>query len=145
MEMKGEHAQSAAEEAAYVYSDCCLEAEDVLELTCGDIRTVWVNLEEGFNGDYNPDDPDDKNLLRLDLYQRLNGEWESVEGASYCTRMPVDADESLLKRSLRYALDNYRVALSGRPGFSVRHVGETLSWMDPDYDFSQPLPNLFGM
>lgn len=141
MDMKSKTNQgTAVKEDAYVYSDRRLDAEKVLELACKDIRAVWVNLKEGYGGDYNPDDPDDENLLRLDLYQKVNGEWEPVEGASCCTRMPVNAGEALLRRSLRYALDNYRAALSSKSGFSVRHVGAALSWISPDYDFSQPLP-----
>lgn len=145
MDMKSKSDQEAAVGvAAYVYGDHCPEGEVVLTLTCGDVQAAWVNLKEGFNGDYDPDNPDDVNLLRIDLYQKTDGEWEAVEGASYCTQIPVGTDESILKSGLRYALDNFRAALSGESRLSIRKVGEALSWIGTDYDFSQPLPDLFG-
>ena len=132
-------------EGAYAYGSYDPEAEEVLTLTCGNVRAAWTNLEEGYGGDYDPDDPDDENLLRFDLYRKADGEWEAVEDASCCTRMPASADEALLKTSLRYVLDNLRAALSGESGRSVRHTGAALSWIGPDYDFSQPLPDFQGV
>lgn len=60
---------------------------------------VKVSIEyigEGYHGDYDPEDPDDKQLLRFSVY-KWNAEphiceWESVQDGSYCTYLPADLD-----------------------------------------------------
>jgi hypothetical protein len=60
------------------------------------VRIDWVNLGEGYDGDYDPTDKHDKNLLRFDVY-RLNGkEWEAIEDGSYCTQVAVDTPHKIL-------------------------------------------------
>ena len=54
------------------------------------IRVEWEDIGEGICGDYNPEDPDDHPLLRFSVSILLDGQWEAVEDASYCTQMPVD-------------------------------------------------------
>ena len=73
-----------------------------------DVRVQFVELGEGLNGDYNPDDPNDVELLRFDVYVRPEGDeqdygldefvaedgtgsWVDPGGASYCTNVPVTA------------------------------------------------------
>ena len=68
-------------------------------LVRGDVRVSFVYCEEGYGGDYNPEDPDDDPLLRMDVAVREemnyphtdgpNGDgWENVSSSSYCTGMP---------------------------------------------------------
>jgi hypothetical protein len=47
----------------------------------GRYRLEWCDLGEGINGDYNPNDPSDRPLLRADLY----GDGEPLDSGSYCT------------------------------------------------------------
>lgn len=50
----------------------------------------WIG--EGYEGDYDEDDPEDERLLRFTFYtlNEENGETVSLEDASYCTHLTVD-------------------------------------------------------
>lgn len=64
----------------------------------GIFKLEWVDLGEGWEGDYHPDDPEDTPLLRADLYMRgEGGEWEFPEDASYCTMAPVYTSAEVLQ------------------------------------------------
>lgn len=63
---------------------------------------VWVgrdrlavelaHIGEGWEGEYDPGDPDDEPLLRFSvLGQTLDGEWISLERTSYCTGLSAHA------------------------------------------------------
>lgn len=97
------------------------------------IRVEWYNADEGVCGDYNPDDPDDVNLLRFDVYIKRNGSWEAVDDASYCTCMPADTSPEILRAALRMLLKEYTNALRSDPEYSVKKLGETMSWMSPNW------------
>lgn len=82
------------------------------------IRVEWVDLGEGWSGDWDEDDPDDEPLLRFDVYihkDRLeelvgyNAEpcfsegyegWYSPQDSSYCTRMNANAPRDVLIEAL---------------------------------------------
>lgn len=96
------------------------------------VKVEWYNADEGWSGDYDPDDPNDENLLRFDVYRRgPDGEWEEVEDASYCTQMPASTCKEVLQRALRMLLKEYTNALSSNPNCSVKKLGESLSWICP--------------
>ena len=42
------------------------------EVIRGDRKVEWVDIGEGWNGDYDPDDPDDTALLRFDVLELTN-------------------------------------------------------------------------
>ncbi len=69
-------------------------------------KAVLTELGEGWNGEYNPDDPEDEELVRFDMYRERNekdwwdadhGEhvngrfvsWYAPQDSSYCTALPV--------------------------------------------------------
>ncbi len=108
-------------------------SKDGMSIDNGFIRVEWYNADEGWSGDYNPDDPDDENLLRFDVYIKRDGDWEAVEDASYCTRMPADTDPEILKRALKLLLKEYTNALRADPYASVKKMGEGYSWMSPEW------------
>lgn len=60
-------------------------------------RLEWVNLGEGWSGDYDPEDPEDVPLLRADLFMEENGEWVEPADSSYCTLAPVGTPEEKLR------------------------------------------------
>ena len=97
------------------------------------VKVEWVNCDEGIHGDYNPEDPDDINLLRFDVYLARDGRWEAVDDASYCTNMPADTPKPILKRALLYLLREYSNVLNSDPEQSVKKMGEGLSWICPDW------------
>ena len=106
-------------------------------IVVGDVRIAWAELGEGWSGDYHPDDPEDEELLRFDVYRRRSqvdpvfGEWTPVEDGSYCTRLPVSATGT--ERTLALLLlmaELYEPVSSGR---SVKKLAEQLSWIDRDW------------
>ena len=97
------------------------------------IRVEWYNDGEGWCGDYNPEDPEDQNLLRFDVSIKRDGKWQEVEDASYCTRMPADTYPDILKAALRMLLKEYTEALRSNPECSVKKLGEAMSWISPDW------------
>jgi hypothetical protein len=70
------------------------------------IRVEFVELGEGRDGDYDPSDPTDIELLRFDVSMQLGepgeDEWEVVDDGSYCCGIPVDATEEQKQEALRY-------------------------------------------
>jgi hypothetical protein len=96
-------------------------------LTRDNQKVEWENIGEGWSGDYNSDDPDDENLLRFHVL-RLNGkgEWEDVEDASYCTRIPANIPDDDLHRAAKIIMD----ATYGKR--NIKKICEHLSWITPD-------------
>ena len=107
------------------------------------LRVDWYNADEGLCGDYDPDDPDDINLLRFDVYVMREPEawddsddgWRAVEDSSYCTNMPANAPEEVLERALRVLFREYRDVIGDYPYYSVKKLGERLSHIS-DSDFT---------
>lgn len=96
----------------------------------GDLIAEWEYIGEGLCGDYNPDDPDDVKLLRFTVKQfhitsDWGGQWRELDDGSYCTQMPLDTDEWILKRALELILD-----AADQP--SPKRALEELSWMKPE-------------
>jgi transcription elongation factor Elf1 len=105
------------------------DPETLVSITRKHFRADWYNAGEGYKGDYDPENPEDENLLRFDVYYSpdADGKWEEVEDASYCTTNSVDTLTSILIRKLYTILKEYEN--SGYPDNSVKKLGETLSWI----------------
>lgn len=66
------------------------------------VRIDWVNLGEGHDGDYDPTDKYDENLLRFDV-SRFDGKyWEAIEDGSYCTQVPSATPPQVLIEHLKH-------------------------------------------
>lgn len=102
------------------------------ELVKGNVRVSWEELGEGLDGDYDPNDPDDVELLRFDVSVFKDGYWEAVDDASYCTLMPISAPDILKSSGLRIIMDEVYEPLMA--GYSIKKVCERLSWIGPDSD-----------
>lgn len=68
-------------------------------------RIDWDELGEGFNGDHDPTDPDDVELLRFTIYRNTyedprQATWVEVEGGSWCTEIPASTDLASRQRML---------------------------------------------
>ena len=109
--------------------DVIIRAED------DDIRVDFITIGEGYNGDYNPDDPNDEELIRFDVYAKnIEGfdsdDWIAVDDASYCTTIPVNSPMEELEKKITIVFNEYKnVATHIKQGGSVRKLGETLSWI----------------
>ena len=100
-------------------------------LTLDNVRVSWVALGEGVCGNYNPDDPNDEELLRFDVDTLVCGEWVPVEDASYCTNFPVKSTDEERLSALEYLMNFFYGPVSN--GDSVKKLGERLSWISPDW------------
>lgn len=56
---------------------------------------TWEYIGEGYQGDYNPDDPEDEPLLRASLTHRKVED----EGETYCTCLPISTPQADLYRA----------------------------------------------
>jgi len=99
----------------------------IYELIDGDVKVEWSDIGEGLDGFYNPDDPDDVALLRFDVSRWDHFDWEPVDDASYCTRVPVDTPKERLGELLRSIMDE--VGDDVRAGISIKKKCEALSWI----------------
>lgn len=93
-----------------------------------DIRVVLENIGEGWDGDFDPDDPDDENLLRFSIYKKENNEWIDVDDASYCTQIRYDIDDNLAHEILRYIMRQVKDDVIS--GVSIKRTAEQLSWLN---------------
>jgi hypothetical protein len=109
----------------------------------GNVRIDWVNLGEGFDGDYDPENPDDVNLLRFDAYRFDGNDWVEVEDSSYCTQVPANTNHATLRRILSSFMDYiYDDIVS--VGKSKRKC-EQLSWTDLDGNIQiNPMSSIFN-
>lgn len=99
-------------------------------LTRNNVKVEWVNLGEGWDGDYDESDPNDVNLLRFDV-SRLeeNGEWSEVPDGSYCTQIPANTSTEILKRGLDHIMNTVYDDVSHHG--KAKRLCESLSWMKP--------------
>ncbi|MCA1064719.1 hypothetical protein QTG56_24215 (plasmid) [Rossellomorea sp. AcN35-11] len=100
-----------------------------MKLVNENVMVEWVELGEGLDGDYNPEDPTDIELLRFDVSILIDGEWVEKEGASYCTQFPAYATEKQKMKGLQLLLDQFHDVLSSDTDVSVKKLGERMSWI----------------
>lgn len=82
---------------------------------------------EGWNGDYDATDPNDELLLRFDVSRLVNGEWEPVDNASYCTQLPASTSSDKISKALNSIMSE--VADAVRDGASIKKTCERMSWI----------------
>ena len=109
----------------------------MIELIRGGRKVEWIDIGEGWSGDYNPDDPTDTPLLRFDVLEltKVEGlfsdspelEWEVLDDASYCTQMPADTSEADLRRAAEIIMD----ATYGKT--NIKKICAELSWISPGW------------
>jgi hypothetical protein len=116
----------------FSYGDGDCVGETIATLTRGRMRIEFANIGEGWDGDYNPDDPEDDNLLRFYVQFKTNGAWEDVDSASYCTQTPVDTPEPVLHALLTLMMDRiYDGAAQFAGDLHLKRPCEELSWIEP--------------
>ena len=107
-----------------------LNEYDLPSIIRGKVRIDWVNLDEGNDGDYDPDNPEDVNLLRFDVYKKHDIEgWLEVEDGSYCTQVPATTDADTLRRILTSFMDVIHDDIAGYG--KAKRKCEQLSWTTP--------------
>ena len=130
------HDSSSSLWRAYECKDCDLridfwpDPETPVSITSGKLRVDWYNAGEGLCGGYDPEDPDDMNLLRFDVYKSIDdGNWEAVDDASYCTQVSAETPDNELLRLLYSIFNEYYDAIIVSEAESVKKLGESLSWI----------------
>jgi hypothetical protein len=95
----------------------------------------FADLGEGMAGDYDPTDKHDVRLLRIDLWEKIDGAWQELDDGSYCTLVPVntsdDRRQEILTAMLAHVHDQAELT-------SVRRAAERLSWADGRYRGGEP-------
>lgn len=98
------------------------EIHNEFEIVKGDVMIVLEDLGEGWDGDYNEEDPLDEPLLRFSCYVRgdllrryqdqapydveedqswlPNGEWSPLSNSSYCTQLNAEMEPHLKRHAL---------------------------------------------
>lgn len=92
-------------------------------LADGDLAIEFADEGEGYEGEYDPVDPNDRPLLRVSFLKRDDEDpdgWSYIDGASWCTEVGVDSDPALRQRHMQYALDRGNELLSGEHGSPER-------------------------
>jgi hypothetical protein len=92
-----------------------------IEVIKGNKRVTWEYLDEGLCEYYDPNDPDDVPLLRFSCSELIDGEWQEMDNASYCTRMPIDSPKE-------YLLRGAEIILEAIEDISYKRELEHLSW-----------------
>lgn len=98
---------------------------DYRELVDGDWKVELEWIGEGWEGDYDQDDPEDDQLLRFTVSKLVDGEFEDVEDASYCTRLTTGITEEEAQKALAFILHEVKNC----PG-SIKKRCEQLSWLN---------------
>ena len=101
-----------------------------IELTddTGKVVVVLEDIGEGWNGDYNPEDPDDTPLVRFSVLEKDGEVYLPVDDASYCTQLSIFTNREQLEAIARSILAE--VAPEVLAGNSVKRLCERLSWIN---------------
>lgn len=97
------------------------------------LRIKLVDLNEGSNGDYNPEDPLDEKLWRVDFYYRKPQEkiWRPFSDGSYCTQLPVSVNPKTVRSILIHMY--CEILRRYQEGEHMKRVFEKMSWVDPTW------------
>lgn len=81
-------------------------------------------IGEGMNGDYNPNDPSDVPLLRIDAIDLVEGSGRGDQDCSFCTLIPTSVPSNVLKSVCKHVAGT----LKDLPSWGRKMEG--FSWMD---------------
>lgn len=104
------------------------------------LMLTWSWDDEGYQGDYDPDDMSDAPLLRFTVYRWQQyelhaGEYEPLDDASYCTENPIDTDRiELVKMGVEILREVHRTLTSDPEVWEQRpwkKAMERCSWITP--------------
>jgi hypothetical protein len=103
------------------------------ELIINNVKVTLADIGEGIYGEYAENDPDDRPLLRFDVYKRCESpediydEWEPLDDASYCTNIHADTPWHEIMHCLANIMNEVYFYVEN--DYSVKKVCEKLSWM----------------
>lgn len=107
--------------------------EDTLKVIKGEYKVEWNWIGEGYKGDYDPHDPEDKALLRFYCFRKNNGIWEEIDFASYCTKVVRTTPNEKLKEltlPIFKALEENLKPGQYAASWNLERDLEKLAWME---------------
>lgn len=89
------------------------------------------HIGEGYNGDFDEEDSQDKMLLRFDFSTKTPEGEEEVEDASYCTNLTLPATQEAVQEAANLLLEmaGPEILENGR----AKRTCEALSWANWDW------------
>lgn len=98
----------------------------------GPVRVAWVCLGEGYNGDYDPKNPEDELLLRFDVAVKNENIGSFVTVESRCTCFAANAPDKAKEEALDILLDCFHTAYTNEPRQRLSSLADTLSYISAD-------------
>lgn len=92
---------------------------------------LHTDTNEGWNGEYDPADLDDQLLFRFDVDRLVDGVWEPIDDASYCTQLPGYLSTDQVEKALNFLASE--IVEPAQSGFSIKKICERLSWINEDW------------
>jgi hypothetical protein len=112
----------------------------------GGVKVILEHIQEGWNGYYDPEDPEDEPLIRFNVfahkklmnpyaeYSYGDDKYHYMSDSSYCTQMPTNISKKMIDRALKVIMYEVKDAVIG--GNSIKKTCERLSWLSPN-DFKK--------
>ena len=98
----------------------------------GPVRVAWVCLGEGYNGDYDPKNPEDELLLRFDVAVKDEDIGDFVTTESRCTCFAANAPAKDKEAALDVLLDHFHHAYTNHPRHYMSSLADNLSYISAD-------------
>lgn len=98
----------------------------------GPVRVAWVCLGEGYNGDYDPKNPEDELLLRFDVAVKDEDIGSFVTVESRCTCFAAKAPDKAKEGALDILLDRFYAAYTSEPRQCMSSLADKLSYISAD-------------
>lgn len=98
----------------------------------GPVRVTWVCLGEGYNGDYDPRNPEDEMLLRFDVAVKNEDIGSFVTVESRCTCFAAKATDKDKEAALEILLDRFYHAYTTDPRRCMGILADELSYISAD-------------
>lgn len=97
--------------------------EKGMKLIRDNIIIKLEHIGEGYNGDYDEEDPNDVPLLRFTIFK----DGEQLNDGSYCTTLPINTPEDRQQEVLEEIMGMVFHPLKN--GQSIKKICQTLSWV----------------
>jgi len=98
----------------------------------GPVRVAWVCLGEGYNGDYDPKNPEDELLLRFDVAVKDEDIGSFVTVESRCTCFAAKAPDKAKEEALDILLDRFYAAYTSEHRQCMSSLADKLSYISAD-------------
>lgn len=95
----------------------------------GPVRAAWVCLEEGYNDDYDPENPGDELLLRFDVAVKDEDTGSFITVGSRCTCFAEKASDKDKEAALDVLLVRFYHAYTAVPLLCMRTLADELSYI----------------